>query len=524
MQPELEPEPEPASEPAPEPEPEPEPEPVELVNPVEPLAPEMELEPLEPGPPDKPPPADGAEPDPPSAVAISKSERDATVSAMVVASASIIFTVMMSFQTDVEIWMRHYAHDPAAQARAQSMVASVSGVLGFVLNPILGGLSDSLGRKRVMLVTPSACLCTSLLLAAQPTVPMAVLRSMTMPLTMCWWNGESACLSDMFGDDQAGYGAAKARINALGSISKIACPLVAGALTARSIRLPYLLSTALCGVNIYVASALLRETLPPAKRVPLRWTRTNPLGFIQLFRRGSQLRMLAIYQIWEAFFGGHSVYTYQNIQRQQLLQWTPTQRGQLASFNGLMQLPGALLSAILMRVLRSRGVLALGNASSAASLFLSTLVTRVPHLFLLEPLGMLQGASHTAIGFVTSSVGTAANFPMGELQGALGNLGTICRIVSPQLWTLIYQAGIKAGRPTMFYSVAACGCLLQLVMGEVLCSSIRRKARADAAATAAPAASVASVTAAEEEEEEEEVAAEQPPMHTPRGTSQLRVN
>ena len=63
--------------------------------------PEMELEPLEPEPPDKPPPADGAEPDPPSAVAISKSERDATVSAMVVASASIIFTVMMSFQTDV---------------------------------------------------------------------------------------------------------------------------------------------------------------------------------------------------------------------------------------------------------------------------------------------------------------------------------------------------------------------------------------------------------------------------------------
>ena len=77
---------------------------------------------------------------------------------------------------------------------------------------------------------------------------------------------------------------------------------------------------------------------------------------------------------------------------------------------------------------------------------------------------MLQGASHTAIGFVTSSVGTAADFPMGELQGALGNLGTICRIVSPQLWTLIYQAGIKAGRPTMFYLVAACGCLLQLVV------------------------------------------------------------
>ena len=290
----------------------------------------------------------------------------------------------------------------------------------------------------------------------------------------------AAQLADMFGDDAAGFGAAKARINAAGSVARILCPLLGGMLAARSIRLPYLLGGALSAVNIVVGKGLLRETLPVARRVPLRWKMANPLSFLGLFRNkrgGAPLRLLCFYSLWSAISGSSgSIYQLREMHRQRLLKWSLPQRGRYESFTGLLSLPQALLSGLLMRALGARGTLALGNGGSALSLWLSAQVTSLRQLYavgVLETIASDRGGS-SSLGFITAGVGAAAGIPQGQLQGALSNLQTTCQILSPLLWSKIYDLGLLVGRPALFFSVAAVGAGVQLLLGEALCRSLRR--------------------------------------------------
>lgn len=401
--------------------------------------------------------------------------RQRTVTAMAVASTAQIFAVMIAFQVESETWRLGFPNDPAGQARLQGIVMSIGSVTSFFISPILGGLSDSFGRKRVMLVTPVACFCTSVVLAASPTVWAAALQTLYMPLTMCWWNGESACLSDMFEGDATAYGAAMSHINAGGSIAHIFSPLVTFNLAARSIRLPYIVAAALCAMNVAIGTVLLRETLPPEKRVPLRWSATNPLSFLGLWHRGGKpLRLLALYNLWAAVGGQETRFVDQQIHRQELTGWSLQQRGTYESLTGLLGLPASFLSVFLLRVLGPRGALALGTGVGLFDMFMQSLATKLSHLYMLSPLSLFYPQSNIGLAqsFLTAGVATASNYPMGEMQGALSNLSTMAGIPSPLTWGWIFQLGVRNNRPEVFYLVgAACG-LVQLLICEALCRSI----------------------------------------------------
>ena len=81
----------------------------------------------------------------------------------------------------------------AAQARAQGSLESIAGVLGFIVSPILGGLSDAMGRRPLMIMSPCFSVLTNILITWRPTVGSLVVRRLLMPFSSTpWHSGEAA--------------------------------------------------------------------------------------------------------------------------------------------------------------------------------------------------------------------------------------------------------------------------------------------------------------------------------------------
>jgi MFS family permease len=163
-----------------------------------------------------------------------------TVNALAVASLTRNLAISVRNLSEQEIWLSAYGGDFAAQARAQGLLESASGVLGFVVNPLLGAVSDSCGRKPLMNLAPLVSVASCSVMAWRPGVPALVMRRFCSPLSNTpWHSGENACLADLFKGDSTAYGLAKSKINTMISVVKIAGPILGGYLAAISISLPW---------------------------------------------------------------------------------------------------------------------------------------------------------------------------------------------------------------------------------------------------------------------------------------------
>jgi copper chaperone CopZ len=269
-----------------------------------------------------------------TAASVARRNRRA-VNALMIASTLRMFAVSVRMQSEGEIWLRAYDGDFAAQVKAQSLLESVAGALGFLLNPICGGISDTVGRKPVMMLSPVFMAITAVTLAWSPSVAMLCLRRFLMPLSSTpWHTGENACLGDMFKDDPSAYALAKSRIKTLQSATSIGLPIVGGWLAARDIRLPWLVAAIVHGLQTLLCASMLQETLPAEQRRPFNWRRsTSPLSFVKLFTKGRKLRLIAIKSIWASLGGQYATYRYAEVHRQQLLNWDLQARGRYAVRN-----------------------------------------------------------------------------------------------------------------------------------------------------------------------------------------------
>ena len=61
------------------------------------------------------------------------------------------FATRMRMGTELEIWMREFGDNLAGMAVARGNLESAAGVLSFVIGPPLAGLSDSIGRRPLLI-------------------------------------------------------------------------------------------------------------------------------------------------------------------------------------------------------------------------------------------------------------------------------------------------------------------------------------------------------------------------------------
>lgn len=75
-------------------------------------------------------------------------------------------------------------------------------------------------------------------------------------------------------------------------------------------------------------------------------------------------------------------------------------------------------------------------------------------------LAISEGAQQAAV----MQCAVECGMPKGQISGSLGNLKTLCQIVSPVLWSEVYALASKTGQPKLLFAgVGACNVLHLLV-------------------------------------------------------------
>jgi len=194
-----------------------------------------------------------------------------------------------------------------ASSRAQllstmSLLVSISSGIQFLVLPLCGVVSDTVGRKPVIVLRALISTIFPMLVVLRPSL---VLVGTQRLISNCSWTlyttSVQASLADVFEGKELAV--AIARTTSFEGVSRLVGPVVGGWLAAKSFRACYALSAAFGAMNIVIYGLLLPETLPSSRRRSATtgkrrerrpWAVLSPLGFLKLLRSGRELRLLTV--------------------------------------------------------------------------------------------------------------------------------------------------------------------------------------------------------------------------------------
>ena len=159
-------------------------------------------------------------------------------------------------------------------------ISSFSNALSFLLNPVLGRISDSFGRKPILMTYPILKALSSVLLVFQPSVVALFFNAGVRLFFDLTLSTTQAVISDVVAGD--GRSVANGNLNSWRGVSQFVSSFLAGFLTSRS---PSLALSATVGASVaYGASimSLLPETCQDFKRFG-GLSSCNPFSFLNLF-------------------------------------------------------------------------------------------------------------------------------------------------------------------------------------------------------------------------------------------------
>ena len=177
-----------------------------------------------------------------------------------------------------------YGNDRIRTARMLGRLSSCGALLDVLLTPQLGRLSDTIGRRPLLLIAPFTALTLRAAAACRPGIAnLMALRVLGTTLTSTYLVCLRASLADAHRFE--GTGKLTGRLGLMQASNGAAYALgmlLGGQLVARHIRLPYAASATLLSLLVPLVFVCFRETLTREQRVPFR-LRPPGLGFVRLF-------------------------------------------------------------------------------------------------------------------------------------------------------------------------------------------------------------------------------------------------
>jgi DHA1 family tetracycline resistance protein-like MFS transporter len=342
----------------------------------------------------------------------------------------------------------------------------------FLAGPLLGSLSDRLGRRPVLLVSLTAFGLSYVLMGLAPTLA---------------WLFIAQLLTGLFGATPATAGAYIADVTPLaerarhfGSLAAafgtglIVGPAAGGLLAEHGIRVPFFAAAALSLVTVAYGALALPESLPSELRRAFSWRRANPVGAIGALRHRAVVGMLlaAVFLQRVSTTALPATWPYFTMQE---YGWTPRQIGySLAIFGGATVLFQVGVLRWLDAHLGTRRAAIMGLVAAAVG-FLGFAFLRgnwvVATCIPLTTLGFMAGPA--LAGMLSVRIPADAQ---GMLQGVMASINGVAVVLTPLVMPWIFSVFSTGQAPVVFpgapYVLSAALALL-----GVLC--IRRGSRPD---------------------------------------------
>ncbi len=348
--------------------------------------------------------------------------------------------------------------------------AVIFGVFGFawaamqfLFSPVLGALSDRVGRRPVVLASNLGLGLDYILMAMAPTLGWLFVGRLISGITSASFSTAGAYIADITPAEKRA-----ARFGLLGAafgLGFIVGPAVGGVLGAIDLRLPFWVAGGLSLTNALYGFFILPESLPKERRSPFNWRKANPLGALRFLRSYPALLGLAaasfLYRV-----AHDSLSTVFVLYGDFRYGWTEAVTGLVLAAVGVatMIVQGGLIRPVVARLGDLRSVY-LGLYCGIAGFAVFALAPTT-EIFLIGTalLALLGFVSPSLQSLMTQRVGATEQ---GQLQGALASLGGISGMMAPLLYSQVFAFSIDAGRPVylsgtafLLSSFVLLGCLL----------------------------------------------------------------
>ena len=357
------------------------------------------------------------------------------------------------------------------------VMVALYALMQFIFAPVLGALSDNLGRRPVLLISLAGAAINYVIMAFAPQLWMLVLGRAIDGLTSANMSVATAYITDIslettrarrFGLSGAMFG-----------IGFIIGPVLGGWLGDYGLRLPFLVAAALNAGNLLLALFVLPDSrLRPASRIPTR-AGIDLSAFNPLRPLGRALAIEGLLPIVVAFFilsaAGDSYGTCWALWGFDAFGWNGLWIGLSLGAFGICQTGvQALLPGPAARLLGERGALMTGLAAGVIALIVMAFARAGWMVFAIMPVFALTGIGTPALmSLATRQVSPARQ---GELQGVLASVVSLASIVAPLGFSTLYFTIEKPWPGFIWLSVAV---LYALAMPLVLWG-VRRAAQAPA--------------------------------------------
>ncbi len=330
----------------------------------------------------------------------------------------LIFPILPSLLKEVT-----HAQDVAPYI---GVMTALYAVMQFIFAPVLGALSDRLGRRPVLLISLAGAAINYLFLAFAPNLLMLLLGRAIAGLTSANSSVAAAYITDVSPEDQ------RARrfglLNAMFGIGFIVGPVLGGLLGDHWVRLPFIAAATLNGCNLLLAFFILPESRTPTGEA-IDLAALNPLRPLRwVFAMKGLVPFILIFFIFSAT--GEAYGTCWALWGQDAFHWNGLWIGlSLGAFGICQTLSQAFLPGSAVKWLGERAAILTGVAGVCVALIVMAFARQGWLVFAIMPVFALGGMGVPALQSLASRQVDEGR--QGQFQGVLQSVVSLASIVAP---------------------------------------------------------------------------------------------
>ncbi len=345
------------------------------------------------------------------------------------------------------------------------------GLAQFIFSPIQGGLSDSIGRRPVILASNFGTGVDYLLMAMAPNLWWLLIGRVVSGITAASVSTAYAYMSDVTPPE----GRAKifGMMGAAFGIGFIVGPAVSGFMGHENPHLPLFFAAALSLLNFLYGVFVLPESLPEDRRRPFSFRAASPVGAVKFLARSGQVLRLAVMYLLMMF--SQNVYpTTFVLYAGYRFHWGTREVSLCLSAVGVMAaVVQAGLTGTIVKRIGERRAMFLGLVCAAVAFLGYGLAPSWWSFVIFMPIGAFGGLA--APNIQSLMTGHVAPNEQGTLQGANSALSSMANMFAPLVFGTVLSLVTRPQVSPLFSGSAFCVSALIVVLGLVLAFGVRQK-------------------------------------------------
>ena len=313
------------------------------------------------------------------------------------------------------------------------ILASIFAVMQFICGPILGSLSDTFGRRPVILVSLIFMAFDYIIMGLATSVWMLLFGRVLGGITASTHSTAAAYIADISSSEQKA-----ARFGYIGAgfgIGFVLGPIIGGLLGEIGPRIPFFAAAIVSALNAAACYFFLPESLKNKNVKQFLLRNINPFNTFKVITKFDSLKVFLLvfllYSISTAVYA--AIWPYFTAER---FSWSPGMIGLSLTVYGLCFafIQGVLVQPTINLIGRYNTVL-LGFGTEIVAMVLIAIITNGWFLIALTPLASLGVIGQPALTALMSDQVDERN--QGSLQGVISSLTALSMIITPLSMTWI---------------------------------------------------------------------------------------